>query len=198
MRTKTPPLLPIFRSQGQARLLARVFLDESRPVALRELARELRLAPSRVHDEARRLEDAGLVMSERVGNQRLVRPNARSPFYPELRGLLLKAFGPVRVLEPLLTRIGGIDDAFLYGSWARRYRGESGPPPEDIDLMVIGKPAVDEVYAAAENASRQLGREVSVTILSPAEWRRSSGFAESVRAGPTVPVLEDRDARDSR
>jgi predicted nucleotidyltransferase len=198
MRTEAPPLLPIFRSQGQARILARVFLDESNPVAIRELGRELRLAPSRVHDEVRRLEDAGLVVGERVGNQRLVRPNPRSPFYPELRGLLLKAFGPVRVLEPLLAQIDAIDDAFIYGSWARRYRGEAGPPPEDIDLLVIGEPPIDEVYAAADNASRQLGREVSVTVLSPAEWRRSSGFAESVRAGPTVPVVVGKDGSDSR
>ena len=58
--------------------------------------------------------------------------------------------------------------------------------------MVIGEPAVDDVYAAADAASRELGREVSVTILSPAELRRSSGFADSVRAGPTVPVLIGR------
>ena len=198
MRTKTPPLLPIFRSRGQARILARVFLDESKPVAIRELGRELGLAPSRVHDEVRRLEDAGLVVSERAGNQRLIRPDTRSPFYPELRGLLLKAFGPVRVLEPLLARIEGIDAAFIYGSWARRYRGEAGPPPEDIDLMVIGQPPVDEVYAAADTASRELAREVSVTILSPAEWRRASGFADSVRAGPTVPLIVSDDGTDAR
>jgi DNA-binding transcriptional ArsR family regulator len=198
MRTTTPPLLPIFRSRGQARILARIFVDEAKPVAIRALARELGLAPSRVHDEVRRLEDAGLIVSQRVGNQRLIRPNPRSAFYPELRALLLKAFGPVRVLEPLLARIDGIEDAFIYGSWARRYRGEPGPPPEDIDLMVIGQPPVDDVYAAADIASRELGREVSVTVLSPIEWRGSSGFAESVRAGPTVPVIVDGDGRDTR
>ena len=198
MRTTAPPLLPIFRSRGQARMLARIFVDDSKPVGIRELGRELGLAPSRVHDEVRRLEDAGLVISERVGNQRLIRPNARSPFYPELHSLLLKAFGPVRVLEPLLAQIDGIEDAFIYGSWARRYRGEPGPAPEDIDLMVIGHPLVDDVYAAADTASRELGREVAVTVLSLAEWRRSSAFAESVRAGPTVPVIVDGDGRDAR
>ena len=90
--------------------------DESNAVAIRELGREVGLAPSRVHDEVRRLEEGGLVVSERVGNLRLVRPNDRSPFYPELRGLLLKAFGPVSLLAPLLAPIAGIEDAFIYGS----------------------------------------------------------------------------------
>jgi DNA-binding transcriptional ArsR family regulator len=166
-----------------------VFLDDSSPVAIRELGRELGLAPSRVHEEVQRLEEAGLVVTERAGNQRLIRPDKGSPFYPELHGLLLKAFGPARVLEPLLAQIGGIDDAFIYGSWARRYYGQPGSQPEDIDLMVIGEPAVDEIYAAADAASHELGREVSVTILSRPEWDRNSGFTESVRAGPMVPLL---------
>lgn len=189
MRTPPPPLLPIFRSRGQAQILARIFLDEAKPRAIRELAREVGVAPSRVHDEVRRLEEGGLVVSDRVGTQRLVRPDDRSPFYPDLRALLLKAFGPVTVLRPLLTPIDGIEEAFIYGSWASRYRGEPGPPPADIDLMVIGEPAVDDIYAAAAAASRELGREVSVTILSPDEWRRSSGFTDNVRAGPAVPVV---------
>lgn len=163
---------------------------------MRELARELGLAPSRVHEEVRRLEDAGLVIREPVGNLRVIRPDTGSPFYPELRGLLLKAFGPESVLQPLLARIAGIEEAFLYGSWARRYQGEPGVMPEDIDLMVIGEPPVEDVYAAADEASRQLGREVAVTISSPVEWDRESGFTTNVRAGPIVPLIPSSDASD--
>jgi DNA-binding transcriptional ArsR family regulator len=197
MRTASPPLLPLFRSRGQARLLARLYLGDPKPVPMRELARELGLAPSRVHSEVQRLEDAGLIVSDRVGKQRLVRPNERSPFYPELRGLLLKAFGPGTILEPLIAEIPGIEDAFIYGSWARRYAGEAGITPEDVDLMVIGEPAVEKVYAAADRASRELGREVAVTILSPTEWKADSGFTTAVRSGARVPLRVRQDASDA-
>lgn len=189
MRTLAPPILPLFRSRGQARLLARVFLGASEPVSLRELGRDVDLAPSRVHDEVRRLEDAGLVRSERVGNQRVIRPDERSPFYPELRGLLLKAFGPESVLKSLLAEIAGIEEAFIYGSWARRSLGEEGATPQDIDVMVIGQPLVEEVYAAADEVARQLGRDVAVTVLSREEWERDSGFVAAVRAGPVVALV---------
>lgn len=161
---------------------------------MRELARELGLAPSRVHAEAQRLEDAGLIVSERVGGQRFLRPNATSPFYPELHSLLVKAFGPVPILESLLAEVPGIEEAFVYGSWATRYEGETGVTPEDVDLMVIGEPPVDEVYAAAEQAARELGREVSVTILSRAEWDADSSFTAAVRSGARVPLQLSEDA----
>ena len=28
-------------------------------------------------------------------------------------------------------------DIFIFGSWAARYRGEPGPPPNDIDVAVV-------------------------------------------------------------
>ncbi len=94
MRTDAPPLLPIFRSRGQGRLLARVFLHPDDPMPLGELAREIGLDAATVLREVNRLEEAGLVVTDRIGRARVVRPNERSPFYPELSALLFKAFGP--------------------------------------------------------------------------------------------------------
>ena len=55
--------------------------------------------------------------------------------------------------EPRLG-LAGIERAVIYGSWARRYQGEAGPLPQDVDLLVIGAPAVGEVRAAADAAYR--------------------------------------------
>src|SRR5689334_13490270 len=107
MRSTPPELLPLFRSAGQGRLLARLFLEPERPAPMSELARELNLDPGGISREANRLERAGLVHSERIGNQRRLIPNLNSPFYNELRGLLLKAYGP----------------AFLLGAWLSDLKG---------------------------------------------------------------------------
>ena len=64
-------------------------------MSLNRVARELGLDPATVQREAERLEEAGILASDRIGRARLVRPNEESPFYPELSGLVLKAFGPV-------------------------------------------------------------------------------------------------------
>lgn len=194
MRTPPPPLLPIFRSRGQARLLTRLFLPRGEDVPLSRLADEIGVAKSRVSEELDRLEGAGIVVSDRVGTSRIVRANPESPFYPELRSLILKAFGPTTVLRRRLADIDGIQEALLYGSWASRYLGEEGDAPEDVDLLVVGSPEVAAVRRAARAASRELGREVNPTILSQSEWDDSnSGFVRTVRQRPLLRLDLNRD-----
>ena len=56
MRTAAPIPLPLFRSEGQARLLTHIYLSYSRPDApLAEIARDLDLDPGGVAREATRL-----------------------------------------------------------------------------------------------------------------------------------------------
>jgi len=187
MRTPSPELLPLFRSRGQGRLLARVYLEPDRPAPLAQLARELRLDGGGITREANRLERAGLVRSERVGRSRVLHPNEDSPYYPELSGLLLKAFGPATVIGPALARVDGIEHAYLFGSWAARYQGEPGPPPADIDLLLIGTPEWGAVARVARELTSLLGREVNPTILSPDQWRDDEdGFVRQVTREPRI------------
>jgi len=187
MRTPSPELLPLFRSRGQGRLLARVYLEPDRPAPLAQLARELRLDGGGITREANRLERAGLVRSERVGRSRVLHPNEDSPYYPELSGLLLKAFGPATILGPALARVDGIEHAYLFGSWAARYQGEPGPPPADIDLLLIGTPEWGAVARVARELTSLLGREVNPTILSPDQWRDDDdGFVRQVTREPRI------------
>lgn len=74
------------------------------------------------------------------------------PYYHELRALLVKTIGPAAVLAHELSGVAGIETAFIFGSWAARYHGERGPAPHDIDLMVIGEPDLDTLYAACRRA----------------------------------------------
>jgi hypothetical protein len=75
----------------------------------------------------------------------------------------------------------------IYGSWARRYHGELGPLPQDVDLMVIGTADVSEVRAEADRASRKLGRNVNVSVLPSDEWVSSqTGLVAHLKSGPQV------------
>lgn len=184
------PVLPIFRSQAQARILARVFLKEDGP-SLSRVRDDTGVPLPTVHREIDRLEAAGLVVSERVGNVRLIRANADSPYHSELRSLLLKALGPVAVLAEALADVGSVKAAYVFGSWARRYLGEPGPAPADIDVAVIGDPDPNDVYTACRSAEDRLGIEVTPTVLSEAEWQSAdTGFLRAVREGLLVPITE--------
>ena len=189
MRTSAPQLLPIFRSEGQGRLLARVYLQPDRPATVADIARELELDDGGLTREADRLERAGLIRSERVGRSRTLRPNEDSPYYRDLYSLLLKSFGPAALVGPALARIEGIDRAYLFGSWAARYLGELGLAPGDIDILVIGRPDRGDVYRAASALTDVLHREVNPTIVSPERWDGGEdGFVRDVKSSPLVAV----------
>lgn len=145
--------------------------------------------------ELDRLEQAGLVVSQRRGNQRLVRADERSPVANDLRSLMIKLYGaPARIREALAS-LTGIAEAYVFGSYARRLTGAPGVLPNDIDLLVLGDLRIDEVWTIAADLSRELGIEVNPVIRSPEEWRRDrSGFATEVRSQPLIDVTP-RDRR---
>ena len=187
MRTASPYLLPLFRSDGQGQLLARVYLSPDRPAPVAQLARELGLDSGNLTREADRLERAGLVRSRRIGNQRLLEPDTDSTYYPDLLSLLLKAFGPAVVIGPAIDEIDGVEQAYLFGSWAARYLGEPGDPPNDVDLLVVGVPNRRTMGATTRALADRLGREVNATIVTPDRWRTAAdGFIREVKAGPLL------------
>jgi predicted nucleotidyltransferase len=185
----------LFRSRLQAALLARLFLVAEEGETLAELARQLAADPATVQREAERLEQAGLLVSRRVGNTRTVRPDPESPVHRELSALLAKAFGPAPLLERALAPLAGIEHAFIFGSWARRFHGEPGPLPRDVDLLVVGAVDPDLVYRAAEEVEGALGVEVNPILVGPADWEHPSGIVARVKQQPVVELSIHADDR---
>jgi predicted nucleotidyltransferase len=166
-----------------------VYLQPDRPATIADIARELGLDGGGLTREADRLERAGLIRSERVGRSRVLHRNEESPYFHDLYGLLLKAFGPATLLAEELDRVEGIDEAFVYGSWAARYVGERGEDPYDIDVLVVGRPSRLAIARAERLLSERLGREVNAVVVTPEEWEAAeSGFLTEVKRRPLVPV----------
>jgi DNA-binding transcriptional ArsR family regulator len=188
MRTEAPLLAPIFRSDGQARLLSTVLLS-GEELSLTDLAKKAGLAYPTAHREVARLMDAGILRERQVGRTRLIGANGESPLVQPLREILRVATGPVMILAAELASVDGIESAFLYGSFAARMLGDAGPAPHDVDVMVLGEPDVDAVYEACARAEAVVHRPVNPTILTAAEFAARSGFLDNVRNGPAVPVI---------
>lgn len=183
---KVPSRLPIFRSPEQERLLAELFVFADEPISLSELASRAGTSLGGAHKEVERLEASGLVTSTTVGRNRLVAADETSPLYTELRGLLLKTVGPEPLLRSALAHLDGIQEAFIFGSWA----DPTQRSPADIDVFVIGEPDVGEVYDAVSAVEAELGRPVNVTVRAPAEWDNADGaFERGVKSGPRVELI---------
>lgn len=189
MRTSAPPLLAVFRSRLQGDLLAQVLLN---PVecTVTEIAAVLEAPLATVHREAVRLEEAGLLTSRRVGRARLLLPDDTNPAVSPLRELVLIAFGPRQVVAEEFGGLAGAGPVLIHGSWAARYEGEVGPPPGDVDVLVVGTPSRDEVFDAAERAGRRLRRPVNTTVVARARWDAADEpFLQEVRRRPHLLVV---------
>ncbi len=187
--TTVPPLLPVFRSRLQGELLALTLADPDRKWTIDELSERTGEPYPTVATEVRRLEQAELLGASTVGRTKLLSANRDSPYLRPLAQLATMTFGPPTVIAAEFAPVEGIDAIYIYGSWAARYEGQPGPPPHDLDVLVLGRPDRDDVFDAAQRAQQRLGRDVNVTQRTRRQWETATdGFAEQVRSAPMVEV----------
>ncbi len=187
MRTDAPPLAPIFRSAHQADLLATLFLHPNDDCTLTELARRVGVSPSTLHREVHRLIDADLIRVRPVGRAQLLRANTTNRLAEPLTRLLTVTVGPHLVVADEFADVPGIAAVVIYGSWAARYHGEPGPPPNDLDLLVLGTPARGDVYEAAHRAQERIEFPVNAAIRRTERWDEPTDpLIQQVKRSPIV------------
>ena len=187
--TIEPSLLPVLRSRGQAEILCAVLTNPNREWTLSELAKVSGQSLPTVQREIERAEAAALVESRRLGRQRLVKAGP-TPIAIMLANLLLMSYGPRFVIAEEFAGIKGIVHLFIFGSWAARYEGVEGFPPQDIDVLVIGNVDYSEVTNASIAASRKLQIDVNPSIQSHTWWKNKtgSGFRKEIDRRPIVEI----------
>ena len=190
-------LLPILRSRGQAEIRCAVLANPNREWTLGELAKVSGQSLPTVQREVERAELAALVESRRMGRQRLVKAGP-SQIAIMLANLLLWSYGPKFVIAEEFAGIKGIDRLFIFGSWAARYHGVDGYPPQDLDVLVIGDANLSDVFRAAHAASNKLQLEVNPKLFSHTWWenKTGSGFRMEIERRPIVEI-EVGDAKQS-
>lgn len=194
MRSEAPALMPIFRSQHQAALLAWLLLHPEDEYTLTELAKKLDVPLTTLQREAQRLVVAGLLQDRALGRARLLRANLSNRAAAPLTQLLQVTFGPETVIGEEFD-LTNAEQVLIFGSWADRYGGTPGPPPNDVDVLVVGDLDRADVYEAADRAQARLGMQVNPVIRTPDQW---AGDADSlvlqIKASPTVDVTPARKA----
>ena len=177
------------RSKARQRLLAYYFTNPTARHHLRDLAERLSIDPSNLSKELGRLEREGLFRSEVSGRQKYFQLNRKYPLFDEVRGIVAKTIGAVPLIAQSLKKIEGIEEAYLYGSFARNQQDAAS----DIDVLVIGTPRGDAIAEAVRKLERQLGREISYTVLTRKEFEsrrtRKDAFLENVWHNKRVSLI---------
>lgn len=175
------------RSDAQGDILAVLLLNPDREFSLSDLARQTGALGATVHREVERLVEFGLVLDRRVGRTRVVKANTSNRIYGPMSEIIIDTYGPRPVLQDVLSGVNEVESAYIYGSWAARRSGIPGPPPNDIDVLVLGSPNRTELARAATEAGRRLGREVNIHRSTRQAWENGDGpFERTVKDQPIV------------
>ena len=182
-------------STTQQRVLALLFGQPGRSFYTNELIGLVGAGSGVVQREVKRLVESGLVTVTRLGSQKHYQANPAAPIYEELRGIVTKTLGSAEVLRAALVPLGDtVRLALVYGSVAKG----SDTAHSDIDLMIVSDAlTLEQVYELLTPVEQQLGRRVSPTLYSVAEFRRrrasSNPFLTKVLAGETIRLTDDHD-----
>ena len=173
------PMLDL-RSKARQRLLAYYFTNPTARLHLRDLAERLSIDASNLSKELARLEREGLFRSEVSGHQKYFQLNRKYPLFDEVQGIVTKTIGAVPLLAQYLKKVEGIEEAYLYGSFARNQQDAAS----DVDVLVIGNPAEEALAQVVHTLERKLGREINYKVLTRKEVgsrrARKDAFLENV------------------
>lgn len=178
-------------SDSQSRLFRWLFGQPERAFHLNELRRLTGLGSASLQRELRRLTEAGLVSSERVGNLRRFQANPKSPAFGELVALTRKTLQLEPLLrEALLPLIPRLHSAWIFGSVAK----QTDTASSDIDVMVVGENlGLGEVLERLLPLEAELGRKINATYYSLDEFERRraepDSFVNRVLAQPILPLI---------
>lgn len=182
-------------TKTQQRVLRVLFGQPDRSFYASELIRDAGTGSGAAQRELARLEESGLIVARRIGNQKHYQANAASPLFTELRNIVLKTVGltePLRdALKPLSSAIRA---AFVYGSVAKA----TDQAVSDIDLMIISDSLTyGEVFGVLDRVTRALGRKVNPTVYTSAEFskraRTENAFVTRVLEQPKLWVVGSKD-----
>src|SRR5215469_25411 len=172
------------------RILAATLMQPEKAWYASELAQRLGVPSSSLQRELQDLTEAGILKTHKQGRMVYYQANRESPVFPDLRGLLLKTAGLVDVLAHALKPVASkVTTAFVYGSIA----AGSEASESDIDLMVVGQVAPEDLALPLRRARESLGREINPTVYTPAEFDRKlkagDPFLKQVLDKPRLFVL---------
>lgn len=176
----------------RTRILSALLLHPDTAWHVRELARQLNALPASINRELIKLEKAGILSRQRIGNQIHYRANRDCPIFAELSGILRKTSGLASILiDALLPLADKIQCALIYGSVA------SGKETahSDVDVLVLGKAGFAELVEALQPAQDAVRREINPAVYRVDDFRAkyaaSNTWAREVVENPKLFLIGD-------
>ncbi len=152
----------LFTSVIRADIMTLLFNSTEEKFYMREISRLVKKNPSGVKKELDKLEDMGLVSSEKEGNLKYFKANQDSSLFPELKGLIAKSLGLPGALKSLL-KASDAKKAFIYGNYA----ADTNVP--SLDLFIVCDS--NHIRKNIKDVEKRFGRVIHFTVMRESEYK---------------------------
>lgn len=177
----------IITSKLKIKMLMRFFLNPETELYLRELAGEFDVSSNAVRIELNRLAATNLVTSRKNGRKVLYRVNPEHPLFPEISSMVKKILGVDELIESVITRLGGLEEAYLIDDYAQ------GKDSGIIDMLLVGKIDNYHLQDLSKKTEQYLNRKVRYLILGRLEFE---GFRKTLKTRPHILIWKATEEND--
>lgn len=155
-------------TKNRAELLKLFFTNPDQAFYMQEIGRILGKKPGTFQRTLNNLVSEGTLESEYRANARYFKVNKNYPLFEELKGIVFKTVGVSGSLKDVLERVGNVEFAFIYGSFAKAKENYMS----DIDLITIGDLDEDRLIGELDKLEEQLQREINYKLYTLKEFRK--------------------------
>lgn len=175
----------LISSQTRIKLLLKFFLDSSTTAHLRALESDFGDSTNGIRLELNRLEEAGMLISQNVGNKKVFQANISHPLFNEIHNLVRKHMGLDHIVEQVVQRLGNLERVYLTGAFAK------GLDSQIVEMVFLGD--IDEPFLVRllEKTELLINRKIHFRIFKPAD--PSSAFISDQR-GESAFLLWEKEA----
>lgn len=180
-------------SANRAKILGLFFTNVGQSFYTGEIGRALGKKPGVIQRTLGKMVDEGILKSEYRGNARYFSLDCNYRFYDELKSIVFKISGAQGAAREALSKVAGIEYAFIYGSFASGKEQRAS----DIDIFILGEADEDEIIRAAGKLEELLKREINYKLMTVASFhaniRRGDPFITAVYKEKKVMIKGDED-----
>ncbi len=177
-----------FRSKITRAVLSYFLLHDHAEMYVLEIARRLHLDDSNLAKKLLELEREGILKSRERGKERYYSLNLSFPLLKEYKQIILKTVGLEGALKTLLQNIPGLEEAYLFGSYAKDRMDSAS----DIDLLAVGGHDTVELRKSLSQVQKTTDREINLISMSRAEYekrKKQDSFVRSLQKSKKVKLI---------
>ncbi|MBI4812701.1 nucleotidyltransferase domain-containing protein [Candidatus Falkowbacteria bacterium] len=176
------------KSQIERKILNYFFINPQKSHYINELAVILEVDVGNLHRKLKELEAKKWLISEARGREKYYSLNKNYPLLKEIKKIFEAEYGLEEKFKEILKNIKGLDEAYIYGSFARGKMNEES----DIDILLIGNHSFSEISGLIMPLEKSIGREINIIDMTEKEFRerkrKKDEFIADIFKNPVIKI----------